>query len=183
MAGAGEESTALPSKVIKEGDISKVSYCRKAKVNRNRGRVIYRDCLALAVQFLGFIVESLGGNTSAGADFLREAVRRMDISGGQEGEDEGKPDEVGADDGSTGGAGAEGLDGDLDGNANTKRVAETDLEDLPRAKAARTVTGEGEDISSIFVNDAIDDNKLTIVILVRPCFIDSVTTAGGRQCE
>jgi len=32
-------------------------------------------------QFVAFIMESFGGNTLAGAEFLREAVRRMDVNG------------------------------------------------------------------------------------------------------
>jgi len=39
---------------------------------------------------VGFIVESLGGNTLAGADFLREAVKKLDLNDGG-GADDGPP--------------------------------------------------------------------------------------------
>lgn len=126
---------------------------------------------------MGFIVESFGGNTTAGADFLREAVRRMDISGREEGgggQEEGKVGETGSAEGldgqGSGGVGAgDAAEYDIDGVGNTKRVAETDLEDVPRAKAARTgFLGEGlAEGEPMFIGDMVDDSPLTIVLLVR----------------
>jgi hypothetical protein len=122
------------------------------------------------------IVESFGGNTSASADFLREAVKRLDING--DSGDEPAPADVGVrgeqEGAQTPAEGNGGLpddnDADPEGANNTKRVAESDL-DGPRPKAARTAgggegAGEAGLDTSFVEGDEMDEQHLTIVLLV-----------------
>jgi hypothetical protein len=132
---------------------------------------------------VGFIVDSFGGNTSAGADFLKEAVKRLDLNAGAEEEE--------ADANGHGHAGEDfdagdheglGAEAEAEAIANAKRVADSDL-DGPRAKAARTgipstLAPGGEDGSfdenstAFMADDPLDENPFTVVLLVRRVVID-----------